>query len=373
MGILILCRSLAIGGAERQIVELAKGLHARGQRVAVAMFYGNGPLMAELQEVGIPTFDLKKSGRWDAIGFFVRLVRLVSNWKPSVIYSFLGVPNIVAVSMKHLFPDVLTVLGVRASNMDLDQYDWLLKVSYFLEGKLSRFADLIICNSSAGYRYASTQGFPKNKMVVIPNGIDTQYFQFDLEGRRRVRSAWGLPDDGILIGLVARLDPMKDHATFLEAARCAIRERHNLHFVCVGSGPIDYARGLRERAAALGLNDRLIWAGAQDEMPAVYSALDISSSSSSFGEGFSNAIAEAMACGVPCVVTDVGDSAYIVSETGIVVSPANPQALCEGLLRMVDKLGPDARGAARAAICNRFTDDELVARTLEALGGGTLR
>ena len=202
-------------------------------------------------------------------------------------------------------------------------------------------------------------------MTVITNGIDTERFKPDAAARARVREGWGVAENEILIGLMARLDPMKDHSTFLRTAAMLARERPDVRFVCVGNGPGSYKAELHRLATELELNGKLIWAGARRDMPAVFNALDIASSS--YSEGFSNAIAEAMACSVPCVVTDVGDSASIVSGTGGVVPPAMPDSLCEGFHLMLERLGPDLRDAARASIVNRFTSDVLVTDTVEVL------
>ncbi|HEY9098809.1 MAG TPA: glycosyltransferase [Thiobacillus sp.] len=366
MKILFLVRSFDIGGAERQLVILAKGLHQQGHKVSVAVFYANGPLEKELHEIGIPIFNLRKSGRWDVFPFFMRLVRVVGKLRPQTIYGFLGIPNILTVFLKPLFPEIRMVWGVRASNMDLDRYDWVSRASYRVECWLSRFADLIICNSRAGLEYAAAHGFPRKNMTEIPNGIDTERFQPDAAARARVRQMWCIAENEILIGLAARLDPMKDHPTFLRAAAMLARARPDVRFVCVGDGPESYKAELHRLAIDLELDGKLIWAGGHSDMPAVFSALDIACSSS-FSEGFSNTIAEAMACGVPCVVTDVGDSALIVAGTGIVVPPAKPEALYEGFLLLLEKLEPGLQGATRAAICNRFTDNALVTKTVAVL------
>lgn len=366
MKILLLCRSLAVGGTERQIVVLAKGLHQRGHEVTVMVFYPNGAMERELHESGVPVFNLRKSGRWDLFFFFVRAVRGVWKLKPGVIYGFLGPANILTAFLKPIFSKTKVVWGVRASNVNLDRYSWLMRLVYRIECWLSRFADLIICNSRAGLEYAALHGFPKWKMTVIPNGIDTEYFKPEAAARERIRSEWGVAESEILIGLVARLDPIKDHQTFLRAAAMLIQERTDVRIVCVGEGAKPYREELHRQASALGLDERLIWAEARSDMPAVYNALDIASSSSD-GEGFSNAIAEAMASGVPCVVTNVGDSASIVDNTGIVVPPAMPNVLCEGFRQILKRVGPDLRDATRASIVSRFTNDVMVAETLRTL------
>lgn len=369
--IFFLARSLDRGGAERQLVVLAKGLVRRGHTVAVVVFFGGAIYEAELAEAGVRVIDLRKKSRWDILPFLNRLVRLLRKERPVVLHSYLGVPNILATVLKPLLPGTRIIWGVRASNVDLSHYDWLLRLAYALERRLSRFADRIIANSYAGKCHAVANGFPKSKLVVIPNGINTEYFQFDPEGRQQVRSEWGLGEDELLVGLVARLDPMKDHPTFLEAASRIACVRDDVRFVCVGDGSTDYVGVIKQQAAALGLTDHLIWAGARDNMPSIYSALDIVTSTSAFGEGFSNTIAEAMACGVPCVVTDVGDSASIVGDTGSVVAPGDHRALAAAIQHLI-ALPPEERRSlgemCRARIVSEFGMDRLVQRTEHALG-----
>lgn len=368
--ILFLTRSLDRGGAERQLIVMAKGMASMEHPVCVAVFFGGGALEAELAESGVRVINLHKQGRWDVIPFLNRLAALLRRERPEVIHSYLGVPNILAAVMKPLLPGTRVVWGVRSSNVDLARYDWLARLAYALECRLACFADLIIANSNSGKRHSVANGFPERKILVIPNGIDTEYFRFDPEGRRQVRLAWGVGEDEILVGLSARLDPMKGHPVFLEAASHIARKCGDVRFVCLGGGPADYAEALKQRAAVLGLTSQLIWAGPQDDMPAVYSALDIASSSSSYGEGFSNAIAEAMACGLPCVVTDVGDSALIVGDTGIVVPSGDHRALAAEIRRLA-KLSSQQRremgAACRARVVSEFGIERLLLRTEQVL------
>ncbi|HYP67633.1 MAG TPA: glycosyltransferase [Thiobacillaceae bacterium] len=369
--ILFLVRSLDRGGAERQLVVLAKGLVRRGHTVAVAVFFGGGVFETELTRTGIRVIHLDKKGRWDILPFLSRLALLLRKERPAVLHSYLAVPNILASALKSLVPGTRIAWGVRASNMDLSRYDWLARLAYSLERRLAHFADVIIANSHSGKRYAVANGFPEDKIAIVSNGIDTEYFRFDPAGRRQVRSAWKFGEDEILVGLVGRLDPMKDHPTFLEAASRIARERRSVRFICVGDGPGAYSEMLKQQARGLGLTSQLIWAGARDDMPAVYSALDIVSSTSSYGEGFTNTVAEAMACGVPCVVTDVGDSALIVGDTGRVVAPGDPSTLAAAIQHLTD-LPPDERRAlgetCRARVVAEFGIDKLVQRSEQALG-----
>ena len=369
MRLLFLIRALDYGGAERQAVTLAKALKARNHTVAVALFYPGGPLTHTLETEQIPVLSLDKKGRWETVGFMWRLLRLVKEYRPDIIHSYLSVANILTILIKPLLPGVKLVWGVRASDMDLSRYHWLYTLSWRAECRLSRFADRIIVNSRAGRNFAQTHGFPEANMVVVPNGIDTDQFKPDKHARTRQRRAWGIDDDEPLIGLVARLDPMKGHPVFLAAAARLAEAHRAARFVCVGDGPAAYRDELKTLAHALGLDDRLIWAGASSDMVAVYNALDISTSSSGFGEGFSNTIGEAMACEVPCVVTDVGDSAWIVEERRCVVAAGDSEALCSAWLELLsDPERCAALGrAARLRIEKHFSVRQLTERTEQLL------
>ncbi|WP_207644281.1 glycosyltransferase [Desulfolucanica intricata] len=366
--IMFLIRSLNYGGAERQLVTLARGLHQSGYKVAVAVFYPGGPLEKDLEETKITVIHLNKRHRWDVFGFLWRLVRLLRTEKPEILHGYLGMPNILTVMLKPIFPRMRMVWGVRASDMDLARYDWLSRLAYRIECCLSRFADLIIANSHAGLNYAVRNGFPREKMRVIPNGIDTNRFQPDPDAGARVRNQWGVSGKETLIGLVGRLDPMKDHPTFLKAASILLRNRKNLRFVCIGEGPSEYKQELNDLSRELGLTEHLIWAGVRRDMPAVYSALNIAVSSS-YSEGFPNVIGEAMACGIPCVVTNAGDSAKIVGDLGIVIQPQSPQELAEGLRAMLAGLDDIKPDLLRKRIIQNFSLHKLIETTEEVLIG----
>lgn len=368
MKIIFLIRSLNYGGAERQLVTLAKGLHERKCSVLVLVFYPNGPLEKDLIDAGVQVYSLNKRGRWDIFSFLMRLVRVLRQEKPDILHGYLGTSNILTILLKPFSRNIRMVWGVRASNMDLAQYDWLSCLSYKIECQLSRFADLIIVNSHAGFDYAVAHGLPKTKMVVIPNGIDTERFRPDRKAGLRLRAKWGIAEEHKLVGLVGRLDPMKDHITFLKAAAILIKERKDIRFVCVGDGPEEYRENLHELSKQLGLAECLVWAGACEDMLAVYNALDICSSSSSYGEGFPNVIGEAMACGVPCVVTDVGDSALIVGDTGIVVPPKSPEQLAKGWELMLQEIdNNDLKENVRMRISINFSKQKLIQTTSKFL------
>jgi glycosyltransferase involved in cell wall biosynthesis len=232
----------------------------------------------------------------------------------------------------------------------------------------SRWTDVIICNSQAGARHVSANGYPSGKVVVIPNGFDTERFRPDAAARARLRAEWGIAPDQPVLGLVARLDPMKDHATFTAAARLLLEQVPEARFVCAGDWIEPYRTRVLEVLGRSGLGERLKWYSYVRDMPAFYNALDVSTSSSAFGEGVSNAVAESMASGIPCVVTDVGDSRLLVGEWGIVVPPSDPKALAEGWREMLRRRTPELSAACRHHIVQGYGIEALIDRTERALG-----
>ncbi|HEY6187364.1 MAG TPA: glycosyltransferase [Pyrinomonadaceae bacterium] len=363
----LLIRSLDYGGAERHLLTLSRALDKERFSVTVLHFYPGGRLEDELKASGVPVISLDKSGRWDVLRFSRKLVRQLRRIRPDVMHSFLVEPNLLTVFLKPLFPGARIVWGVRASRVHFEHYDWFARLNFRLQCFFSRFADLIIFNSERGRAFHLAEGFPADRSLVIYNGIDTNRFKPDGEAGRELRARLGVGADTPLVGHVGRLDPMKDHPTLLRAAALVCRERGDVHFLCVGSGDDeDYSGGLRRLATELGISDKVIWAGALSDMPAVYSALDLLVSSS-FSEGFPNVIGEAMACGVPCVVTDTGDSALIVGETGCVVEPRNPSALAGAIISLMEK-DPQERGRrARARILENFSVERMTAETERAI------
>jgi glycosyltransferase involved in cell wall biosynthesis len=275
--------------------------------------------------------------------------------------------NIVASALKPFARRSTIAWGVRASNLDLSLYGLSSRVLFNLTRLVSRSADVIICNSHAGAEHVIHAGYPGDRVVVIPNGIDTARFAPARARATQLRNAWGISPNERLIGNVARLDPMKDHITFIAAARILASRRADVRFMCVGEGADPYKSHVLSVLRESGLGDRLLLKEPSPEMPAIHSAFDVATSSSVFGEGFSNAIAEAMACGTPCVVTNVGDSRLIVGDTGGVVPPKTPEALATAWDALLARTGPALSAACRLRIVEEFSVERLTRSTVRAL------
>jgi glycosyltransferase involved in cell wall biosynthesis len=367
--IAFLIRALDIGGAQRQLTALASSLDKRVFEVTVLTLYSGGALIDDLRGTGVRVIPLDKKHRWDVIGFFARLAKVCRNLRPHILHSYLPGQNLIAMSLKPFLPQTKMVWGIRSSAFDPATQDWLSMLIVRLQALLSRFADLIIFNSNAGKQFHLAHGVAASRAVVIRNGIDTVRFSPDRRKGLRLRSSWRVPEDALVIGIVGRIVHVKDYATFLQAAERLARLRPQARFLCVGSGSPEYVRSLHDLAAELGLEKKVIWPGELvEDLPDGYNAMDIYCSSS-YAEGTSNVILEAMACGVTCVVTDVGDSRVIVGETGVVVPSRAPQSLADGLEQMARRLAlePQLRVAARERIVSSFSIDSLAQNTAKAL------
>jgi len=367
--IVFLIRALTIGGAERQLVELAKGLDSSVFDVTVLTLYSGGEFVRELTDSGARVLSLDKGGRWDLFGFLARLAKTLRRIRPDILHPYLAVQNIIAACVKPILPGTQIVWGIESAFFDGSQADWLNRVTFRLESLLSRVPRLVIFNSHAGKNYHLSSGFAPRRSAVIHNGIDMQRFAPDLVAGARTRAKWKVKDGAFLIGIVARLDPIKDHTTFLRAAARFVSTRPDARFVCVGDGSAAYAGRLLALCEELGLGDRVIWPGSVfDGMSAAYSAMNICTSSS-YAEGTSNSIAEAMACGVPCVVTDVGDSRLIVGDTGEVVPARDAEALAAGWSRLAQRIEDqrDLPILTRERISSQLSLGSLVENTSKAL------
>jgi glycosyltransferase involved in cell wall biosynthesis len=370
MKIVLLIRSLNIGGAERQVVETARGLSLLGYDVRVFTFYSGGYLSELLQAHGIELVCLKKQGRWDALGFIDRLRRELKKISPDCVYCFLTSSNVLGLVAGRMAAVPRIVWGVRASNMVLKSYDRVSRLEFFLARLLSRFSDAIIFNSDAGARFHLDAGFCGRAASVIGNGINTDEFFFNEAGRRRVRAELGIHPGHPVLGLSARLDPMKGHKIALQALSNISSRFPTARLLCAGGG--NTSEDLRAFAKQLGVADRVLWMGPRTDIRDVYSAVDVACSSAIWGEGFSNALAEAMACERVCIATDVGDSARILGDCGWIVPPGDVDALATAWTAALSLGAPERAeiGArARQKIKNEFSVRAMAVRTAAVLVG----
>ncbi len=367
MKIFLLVPSLEHGGTERQVALLARILHQRAYDVTVLMLRAyEGQLVAELREAGIPVRSLE--GNLGFLSYFLSLRRLVQIEKPAVLYSFLPHANLVAATVKYFRPECRLIWGVRSADMPLAGYGLKTLFAYWLERKLSMLPDRVVVNSQSGAEGCKRKGFEPARITVVENGFDTGLFQPDAAGRERIRKAMNIADGDVAIGMVARIDPVKNHEMFLRAAAALSESSPTARFVCIGGGSAHLKTRLVELTHTLGIASRVTWTGDRNDIPAVLNALDIVTLCSN-SEGFPNAIGEAMACGRACVSTDVGDVQQLLGNQGMVVGVRDVPALTRAWRQLMDPGFRQAMGtAARERIVESYSLDRLFERTLTAFG-----
>lgn len=366
MRVLLVIPSFDPGGCERQVAALAGGLVGAGHTVGVAVFSSGGEFEAGVITSGVEILDLEKGALATYPVFLTRLVRRIRSWKPDIVYGFLGTPNALLALCRPLMGGVPLVWGVRATDFIFSDYPLRSRIMTKLESVLSAVPNLIVTNSITGKRDAIGRGFPSERVTVIPNGIDANRFKPDALAGKALRQSWGVDKEQVLVGMAARIDPMKDHGTFLKAASLLSADHSEYRFVCVGGGDESYEISLMELAKSLNLNNVLTWAGYCQDMPAVHNALDICCLSSAYGEGFPNSVGEAMSSGTPCVVTDSGDAAMIVGATGESCVCGDETALAAAIEKMAQRIHTDRMGTAlacRKRIVEIFSVERMVEST----------
>lgn len=347
------------------LYKLVSGMNRqRFENVVVSM--GNkGTLGPRLQDVGIPIYSLgltKKFPNPFSVWKFIKIIRKES---PAVLQTWLYHADLFGLIAGKLAGSESIIWNLRCSNMDMGHYSFMSAIIVKLLAILSTRPDAIIVNSKAGLDFHEKIGYRPRRWICLPNGFDSTIFKPDMVTRQKIRDELGVSDKTTLFGLVGRFDPMKDHTTFFGAAIKHLKEySYESKFLLVGRD-ITLDNSAIRNLIPSEFADKFILLGERKDIPAIMAVLDIAVSSSAFGEGFSNTIGEAMACGVPCVVTDVGDSAHIVGDTGIVVPPRDPQALAEAWAALI-KIGPEGRAGlgrrARERIVQNFSLPAIVAK-----------
>lgn len=345
--ILHVISGLGIGGAETMLVQVATSLHARGVPQHVVSLTGRGEMAAGLEAGGVAVSFLDLRTLYQAPSALYRLCRIVGAQRPAAIQGWMYHGNLVAAFAHRLAPGYARrrlYWGLRASDMDGTRYGLINKIC----ARLSSMPDAVIANSHAGAAVHSGFGYRPRRLEVIANGVDTARYRPDAERRRRLRAALGLAPDSVVAIHVARVDPMKDHPTFL----AAMKKTPEVVGLLVGAGTL---------ALSLPANVRAL--GARRDLESLYPAADIVVSSSAFGEGFSNALAEGMSAGLTPISTDVGDARLIVGDAGQIVPRGDVDAIAAAI-EAYRNVSPDERarrGAhARARIQENFAIEAAV-------------
>lgn len=361
--------ALATGGAEKMLLKLISGMDRDAFDSEVIALAEKEPVGLEIEALGVKVTALGMSRRVPGPSGVLRLGGALRSARPDLVQTWMYHADLIGGLVAATVLDRPILWNVRASRLDRDSFKRSTVLTARACARLSRrIPDRILCCSHAAVDEHVAFGYAREKMTVIPNGFDLDTFRPDPAARRSVREELQLPSDVPVVGVIAAFREMKDHRGFIEAARRIRLRQPNTHFVLAGRDIVWENDRLAGWIRGAGLSDAVRLLGDRHDIPHITASFDIACSGSSCGEGFPNVVGEAMACGVPCVVTDSGDSAYIVGDTGAVVPPRDPDALAEGCLAMI---GMDAEARAdlgrraRARVAERFSISAVVARYQE--------
>jgi len=318
---------LNLGGAEHMLYLLLKHSDSSKFRMSVISLGEGGYYKEKIQELGVPVFDIKLQPSSMPIRELLMIRNILKKEKPCIIQTWMYHANLIG-GLAARMTGVPAIWSIRHDRLD----PTLLKPRTIqiarLGAWLSKFIPhtIVFCAESSKQEHIRI-GYNAKKSVVIPNGFDTNTFIPNMDARQLIRKELGIPYDALVIGHVGRFDPTKDHRTFISASK-KLSSQEQVCFVLCGKDVDWENKILVDWIDQVGLKERTFLLGQRKDMPNIYATLDLFISSS-VSESFPNVVGEAMSCGVPCVVTDVGDSSLIVGETGLVVPPGDPMALAE--------------------------------------------
>jgi glycosyltransferase involved in cell wall biosynthesis len=359
--------SLGVGGAERGLVNLVSRVDPALAEMKIVALIPGGALTEPLRQRGISIETLSmRPGFPDPLAV-LRLARHLRQDRPDVVVTWMYHANLIGGLAARLAGDIPVVWNIRHTVLAADRSKRLTRWVARAGGLLSRrIPDRIVFVAHAAWAHHAALGYGRDKSLVIPNGFDLDAFRPDPAARDDVRRELGLAHSTTLVGLIGRFHPDKDHRTFLAAAGRIHRERPDVRFVLCGTGVCASNPRLTAWADAFGVRKVVHFLGCRDDVPRVAAALDLAVCSSRT-EAFPQAIGEAMACGLPCVVTDVGDAALLVGANGRVVPPGDEVSLSQACLELL-ALGEPQRlalgRAARRRIAEHFALDHVLSRHL---------
>lgn len=325
--ILHLITTLDSGGAETMLYKLLS-IMDRGlfDHLVVSLAAG-GRIQGKIEALGWPVYDLGMSrGKIPSPSAFFHLIDLLKRESPHIVQTWLYHADFLGVLAGCWNKKVKLVWNIRCAFMDFKSYPsltrWVVRACAFLSSR----PDAVIVNSRAGRLLHERYGYRPKRWEWIPNGFDLDVFRPDLQARKEIRREIGINEEDLAVGMIARFDPMKGISFFLQAARRLQVKMPEVIFILVGPGLEEGHPFFRDHPLRRELGNRLRLLGYRDDVCRILPSLDLAVSTS-LGEGFPNAIGEAMACGIPCVVTDVGDSSLLVGDGGTLVPPGDVEKI----------------------------------------------
>ncbi len=360
MRLLFVISGLSVGGAEMMLWKLLSLLDPKSFQSEVISLTTLGPVAERIRKLGVPVRALEMKQGWrslTSLASILKLRRWIERSEPQCVHTWMYHADLVGGVAARLAGSIPVIWSIRNSTLDPLHNKRSTILTRSICARLSgRLPARIVCCSETARNLHERIGYSPEKMLVIPNGFDLSAFKPDGAARQSLRTELGIPSREMLIGMIARFDPQKDHENFIKAAGRISSRRRDARFVLVGEGIDAGNRELLAWIETAGIKDRAYLLGRRDDMPRITAALDVVSLASSYGEAFPNVLGEAMACGVPCVTTDVGDAAFIVGDTGAIVPIGDSEALANAWEKLVG-LSPSRRVEVGVAARQRIQDN----------------
>jgi len=363
-----LITGLATGGAEMSLAKLVCGMDkSRFDNVVLNMGGGDSYLSRTIEAGGAEVVTVAMRPKRRAPFGLARLLAHLALNKPDILQTWLHHADLVGLYASRII-GVPLIWNLRCAELDPADHPGSLFTILRHLARNSSVPRAVIVNSTAGKMAHEAIGYHPARWEVIPNGFDIDIFKPDQAAYDALRDEIGVKQDCPVIGLVARYHMMKDHSTFIKAAGLLSARKPDVHFVMVGTGVDENNAGLTRAIADAGIGSKVHLLGEKENIPAITAGFDIATCSS-YSEGFPNVVGEAMSCGVPCVVTDVGDCSEVVGDTGIVVNARDPGGMAQGWESILS-MDPDRRKtmgqSARDRVAFLFSLDK-VARKYESI------
>jgi glycosyltransferase involved in cell wall biosynthesis len=355
---------LKLGGAEGVLVRLVTQTGAEFEHVVISL-RDQGHYGRVLSDAGIHVYEAGIGVSRGFSGGLVHLVRLIRRERPAIVQTWLYHADVLGGIAARL-AGVPVIWNIRNTGLDPTAVSRSARLAAWLSARISRLVpEAIVCNSVTSREEHIRRGYRRDSWCMIPNGCDTREYCPDARLRELMRSKLAVDDSHVVIGCVARWDPQKDHLTLLKAVRIAGEHWPQLRLVLAGPDMDTSNEVLLEHIRAADLGNRTVLLGVCNDVPALMNALDVHVLSS-LGEAFPNVVVEAMACGVPCVVTDVGDAAHIVGDSGWIVPSRNPSALADAIGEALHACRAEAVSARKERCRARVMQNFGFQRMLEA-------
>jgi glycosyltransferase involved in cell wall biosynthesis len=352
---------LNVGGAELMLKRLIEAHQNSTVFVhEVITLTDVGTVGAQLRGAGIKVHPVGMSSVWSVPNAIFKLVQLIRKRKPAIVQTWMYHADLLGGLAARLAGNRNVIWGVRTTDVGAGGTATTTMIMH-LCARLSRWVPrAIVCAAEASRRVHEKVGYDGSRMTVISNGFDLSRLVATAADRTGLRDASGLDASDVVVGMLGRFNMAKDQRNFVQAAGLVAKAHPRARFLLVGRGLDSSNVELNGWINETGFAGRFVLLGERSDVAACLSAMDVFCLSSRT-EGFPNVVGEAMAMGLPCVVTNVGDAARLVADTGYVVPKENPSALAAGLEKMLE-LDPAQRAALGAKAKGRIAADFTIER-----------